>query len=145
MRSFSLDVITRMDDNDLLILPVAYEGHAITFVKYGDILVKCDRQNDHGVNDNIVFYQISHLQNFSLIFIKGLIYRSNSTEYIRDYLPKKLGLIELDKLEIPAQISGNCSWANVEAAIPAILYLLLQERTPNERGKNKNTAMMIFK
>ena len=52
--------------------------------------------------------------------------------------------MQLDKIEIPAQISGNCSWANVEASIPAILYLLLQEGLPKERKQNKNTAMMIF-
>lgn len=138
------DKVDVLLDKELLILPVGYEGHAITFIKYGDILVKCDRQNDHGANDNIVFYQISKPDQFNLSFMKGLLYRKNPTEYIRDYLPQKLGLRPLDKLEIPAQISGNCSWANVEATIPAILYLLLQEQAPLERAKNKNAAMSIF-
>lgn len=138
------DKIDVLLDKELLILPVAYEGHAITFVRYGDILVKCDRQNDHGTNDHIVFYQMANPAQFSLSFIKGLLYRKNPTEYIKDYLPQKLGLRVLDKLEIPAQISGNCSWANVEATIPAVLYLILQEQNPLERAKNKNTAMMIF-
>lgn len=136
--------IDELLNHELLILPIACEGHALTFVKYGDILIKCDRQNDHGVNDHIVYYQISQPENFSLSFIKGLLYRKNTTEYIRDYIPQKLGLIPLDRLDIPAQISGNCSWANVEATIPAVLFLLLQEEMPEDRAKNKNTAMMVF-
>ena len=128
-----------------MLLPVADEGHAITFIKYEDILIKCDRQNDHGVNDNIVFYKISNMQECTFAFLKAMLYRKNSQEFINDYLPKKLGLIPIDKLAIPAQISGNCSWANVEAAIPAILYLFFQEKKPKERQKNKNLSMLIFR
>lgn len=131
-------------NKELLVIPVAFEGHAITFVKYGNILVKCDRQNDMGVNDNVVFYQMNHAEVCDMNFLKGLMYRKNASDYITDYMPKKLGLVPLDKLDIPAQISGNCSWANVEACVPAMIYLALQKENPYARNKNKNIAMMIY-
>lgn len=137
--------IDQLLDSDLLLLPVAYEGHAITFIKYEDILVKCDRQNDHGKNDNIIFYKINNMRSCTASMLKALLYRKNSAQFINDYLPQKLQLMQIDKLEIPAQISGNCSWANVEAAIPAMLYLMFQEASPKDRQKNKNNAMMVFR
>jgi FOG: Ankyrin repeat len=35
--------INAMLSNDLLLLPAAYQGHAITFVRYGNLWAKCDR------------------------------------------------------------------------------------------------------
>ena len=48
-----------MRKEDLLIIPVGYEGHAITFVRLGNIWVKCDRREDSRLYDNVVFYQMT--------------------------------------------------------------------------------------
>ena len=42
-----------------------------------------------------------------------------------------MALRKQDELAIPLQITGNCSWANVEAVIPALLYYWLKrDRIP---------------
>ena len=60
-------------------------------------------------------------------FIKSLIYEKQSSEFINDELDSILGLEPITELKVDAQISGNCSWANVEAAIPAIFFLVLMQ------------------
>ena len=45
-----------------------------------------------------------------------------------------------------AQISGNCSWANVEACIPALFFLLLFKINPNQEfiSQYKSIALEVF-
>lgn len=110
-----------------LIIPIAYEGHAITFIKLGTILVKCDRREDSRLYDNIVFYQVNNPQNLSPDFIKYLIYEKQSFEMINEQLHTILDLKPMTELKVPAQISGNCSWANVEACIPVLYFLVFSK------------------
>ena len=65
-------------------------------------------------------------------FIKELIYKKQNPQFIKDGYKQVLDLEPLIKLPVPPQITGNCSWANVEAVIPTILFLLLMtHRDPN--------------
>lgn len=121
-------VENRIDDllgQDPLIIPVGYEGHAITFIRYGDIWVKCDRREDSRHYDNVMFYRIQNMNNLTFNFIKSLIYVKQSDEFINEGIEKILNLQPLTELKIEAQVSGNCSWANVEATIPALFLLVL--------------------
>ena len=45
IRKYQSNIDTLIQQEPLLI-PVGYEGHAITFIKRGDIWVKCDRRED---------------------------------------------------------------------------------------------------
>jgi hypothetical protein len=140
------DVINTLLQQEPLLIPVGYEGHAITFIKAGNVLVKCDRREESRLYDNIVFYFIENLQEMSVDFIKNLIYVKQSSEYINEGLPAILQLKPITELKVTAQISGNCSWANVEASIPALFFLLFSEAKDfhEAMSKYKNMAISFF-
>lgn len=123
------DRINNLIQQEPTIIPIGYEGHAITFVKLGNVLVKCDRREESRFMDNIVFYQMNRPDLLSVDLIKQLIYEKQSHETINYELPELLGLQPMTELKIAAQISGNCSWANVEACIPVLYFLLFSKAT----------------
>lgn len=124
--------IDALIQHEPLIIPVGYEGHAITFIKFGQVLVKCDRREDSRLYDNVVVYQMGHPEILSADFTKRLIYEKQSWEFINNDLPEILELQPVADIKVSAQISGNCSWANVEACIP-VLYFLLFSNAPDFR------------
>lgn len=123
-----IDSLTRQEP---LLIPVGYEGHAITFIKYGDIWAKCDRREDSRLYDNVVFYRVQHPEQLTIEFIKNLLYEKQTGEFVNEELDRILGLTPLTELKLAAQISGNCSWANVEATIPTLFFLILMKMNPN--------------
>lgn len=138
-----IDVLLQQDP---LLIPVGYEGHAITFVRLGDMLVKCDRREDSRLYDNIVIYRMNRPSVLSIDFIKQLIYEKQNWEFINNDLPMLLELEPITELKVSAQVSGNCSWANVEACIPVLFFLLsaqtegFQDNIP----RYKNLALDFF-
>lgn len=130
-----------------LVIPVGYEGHAITFVKLGNMLVKCDRREDSRLFDNVYFYHVGRPDLFNKDFIKHMMYEKQTSEFINEELPQILALEPVTELKVAAQISGNCSWANVEACIPTLFFLLssrqpdFQENIPHY----KTLALNFFK
>lgn len=144
-QQFSIDinkVMSKIDSllhNEPIVIPVAYEGHAITFIKFGDIWVKCDRREDSRLYDNVMFYRVRQMTKLNNDFIKSLMYIKQSSEFINIHLDRLLDLEPITELKVEAQVSGNCSWANVEAAIPALFLLVLMQM-------NKDTeALSYFK
>jgi hypothetical protein len=129
-----------------LIIPVGYEGHAITFIRYDDIWVKCDRREDSRLYDNIMFYRMRHPERLTNKFIKELIYKKQTSEFINSDLDQMLGLEPMTELKVEAQISGNCSWANVEATIPAVFFLVLMQynRDTQATAYYKTLALNFF-
>jgi hypothetical protein len=117
-----------------ILIPVGYEGHAITFIKRGNILVKCDRREDSRLYDNIMFYHISKPQEATSELIKNLLYKKQSHEFINNQLDSILGLKPITELKIESQKSGNCSWANVEASIPAIFFMMLMQTSQDSQA-----------
>ncbi len=132
-------------DNDLIILPVNFEGHAISMVAYQDLLAICDRRIDSPFADSIIIYTIGNPKAFTRKLIKHLVYEKKTGHFIEKELPKILGLAPKTHILMHRQISGNCSWANVEAAIPAALTLLLEsaEDMPKVISK-KHPALKFF-
>ncbi len=118
---------------DPMIIPVGYEGHAITFVVSGDLWVKCDRREDSRLYDNVMFYRITRMENLTKDFLKSLIYIKQNDEFINHEIDRVLGLEPITELKVEAQISGNCSWANVEAAIPALFFLIMSQLNPENK------------
>lgn len=118
-------MINALITQEPLLIPVGYEGHAITFIKYGDLWGKCDRREDSRLYDNVMFYRMQNPEAVTVEFVKHIIYQKQSTEFINQELDQILGLVPFTELKVEAQISGNCSWANVEAAIPALFFLTL--------------------
>ncbi len=125
-RSLHEKRINELLRRDLVILPVAYEGHAITLIKKGNILVACDRRKKESALNGINFYRIDP-NKFDLNLMKFLIYEKKDAGYIENTLPKLCKQKLLARLMIGPQRSGNCSWANVEACIPACMFLLTHD------------------
>lgn len=122
-----------------LLIPVGYEGHAITFIKYENIWVKCDRREESRLYDNIMFYQIKQSQAMSAELIENLLYEKQTSEFINEELHQLLQLEPFTELKIESQISGNCSWANVEATIPSLFFLVMMQM------KKESQAIAYYK
>jgi hypothetical protein len=131
-----IDTILRQEP---VLIPVGYEGHAITFIKRGDLWVKCDRREDSRLYDHVMFYRIRNKERAKPDFLKSLIYKRQSDEYINEALDEILDLEPVTELKVEAQISGNCSWANVEASIPAIFFLVMMQMS------NDSQALAYYK
>lgn len=128
-------------NNELLIIPVAYQGHAVTFVRYGNILVRCDRGENSLKEGTVVIYRVNKLKNLNNDFLKWLIYKPQTREYINEGIKRELELETITHLPLSSQITGNCSWANVESSIPTILFLLML----NPKKNNTLTEVSNFK
>ncbi len=131
---------------DLLLIPVAFEGHAITFIKYHDLLAKCDRGEASKTNDSVAFFHVNNPYALTSDFIKNLIYKKQSSNFINMQLPQQLALSQLTQLLVESQISGNCSWANVEACVPAMMFLLMlnEQHDLDRLVKHKMAAMSLY-
>ncbi len=129
-----------------VLIPVGYEGHAITFISYEDIWIKCDRREDSRLYDNVMFYRVKNRKALTRAFFKHLIYVKQSSEFINHELDQLLDLEPLTELKVEAQISGNCSWANVEAVIPALFYLVFRHSSEAsaEDSSYKSLALNYF-
>lgn len=138
-----IDALVNMEP---LIIPIGYEGHAITFIKIGDILVKCDRREESRLYDNVMIYHMNQPKLMTPQFIKNLIYEKQSGNFINRDLHYILGLQPITELKIAAQITGNCSWANVEACIPVLFFLLFSKREDFQEKMShyKNIALNFF-
>jgi len=138
--------INHLFQQEPLLIPIGYEGHAITFIKMGNILVKCDRREDSRLYDNVMFYHVGRLEQLTEKFIYQLIYEKQSGDFINTELHKILDLQPITQIKVAAQISGNCSWANVEACIPAIFFLLFSQYQDFQENMSryKNIALNYF-
>jgi hypothetical protein len=115
-------------ENPLLILPLGFEGHAITLIKYNDILIKCDRRTDHDFLNGILIFKIGNTSKFNKELMRFLLYEKKTKHFVEHELPQLLELKQFSRILIEPQMAGNCSWANVEACLPACLLLLSGEQ-----------------
>lgn len=123
-------------DNELLIIPVGYQGHAICFIKYGTLFARCDR----GVNkfaDTSIVYNIKNPYAFNRKFVENLIYGVHDEQYIHHDIKTILSLSPVVSLPTKQQVSGNCSWANTEASIVTSLFMILYVRKMGVEEINK--------
>ncbi len=115
-----------------LLLPVGYEGHAISFITYGKYWIKCDRGEARKKHGSIILYTMAHPERINKDFLKHILYTPSSRHFIEEELEIYLGLTPLAQLPIKGQVIGNCSWANIEASMPAYLWLLLFLQNPGD-------------
>lgn len=111
-------------DQELLLLPVAYEGHAIALIKHKNWLIRCDRGENSLREGSIVIYECQRPYAWNKEFCKQLIYQRQSRAFLTQGIHRYLGLMTIANLAIQGQVIGNCSWANIEASILAMLFLL---------------------
>jgi hypothetical protein len=110
-------------DAPLLILPVASRGHALCFIRLGVFLAKIDRGENSLKEGSVNVYQISKPEEFNLNFLQNFLYKKQSRRYFHQQINQQLGLVPIAKMPISSQISGNCSWANIQAAV-AVAYAM---------------------
>lgn len=125
------ETIYKLTESDLLLLPVSFVGHAITFIKHGNLFAKCDR-GVHKMTDPIVINTVHNPKPLTHHFYSHLLYKRHTRKYIQKDLYQILSLEPYVKLPIQHQITGNCSWANVEASVPTMLYMLLHDKLKNK-------------
>lgn len=130
------ETIYRLTEIDLLLLPVSFMSHAITFIKHGNLWAKCDR-GVHKMTDPIVIHTISNPRPLTRHFYSHLLYKRHTRKYIEKDLHQILHLTPYVKLPIQHQVTGNCSWANVEASVPTMLYMLLHDKLKNKTEADK--------
>ena len=111
-------------NRDLLLIPVGYEGHAINFIKYKNLLAKCDRGENSIGAQSVVIYKINNPQRMHEDLIKDLLYTKQSKQSVTDGIISVLDLEPIADLPLRSQVIGNCSWANTEATLPTMLYML---------------------
>lgn len=125
----SIDILL---DQELLLLPIAYEGHAIALIKYKNWLIRCDRGENSQREGSIVIYECQRPYAWNKEFCKQLIYQPQSRAFLTQGIHRYLGLVKIANLTIQGQIIGNCSWANIEASILAIMFLLSAVNTKGQ-------------
>ena len=124
-----------------LIIPINQEGHAFTLVKSGSLFAVCDRarSDEHHLETEIIIDYMNRLSGFQANNMMPLIYEKQSITTIKDHLKNLLRLQPIASIEMPTQKIGNCSWANVEAIIP-VLHFMLQL---NQQNKSKSKEQLM--
>ncbi|CAM4460383.1 MAG: hypothetical protein LEGION0398_MBIBDBAK_00893 [Legionellaceae bacterium] len=133
-------------NHEIVLLPIANEGHAITLIKYGNFWVKCDRGANSKIEGSVILYRINNTNRCNTAFLKKLFYEVHTRKYIQRGINQELNLEPLLTLPLPSQLIGNCSWANMESTIPALLFLLLLKKTqnPKEIKQQQENALSFY-
>jgi hypothetical protein len=123
-------------DAEPLVLPTAYGGHAITLIKFRQWLIRCDRGAFGKKNGSVIIYDVRNRHMLNKELMQQLLYKRQYDAFINGGLIKYLGLEPKEILPLSLQKAGNCSWANVEAVVPTLMFLLLME----EKGEQNRAA-----
>lgn len=119
-------VIDALMQEELLILPCNFEGHAIVFIVYEHWLIRCDRRKIDQALNGICVFSMRHPGNLTPSLMRRIIFEKKTKSFVDEYLTDYLGLRLAVRLVISPQVSGNCSWANVVSVLPAVDYLLTE-------------------
>lgn len=141
-----LPIIRRIIKEELLLIPVSFRGHAMTFIKHKELFARCDR-GVQKMTDPIVIYKLNNTAPLNLEFYQQLMYQKNPPNFINKEINELLELEEIDKLPIKHQVTGNCSWANVESSVPTMLYMIMHNRARNakEAAEVRNYIMNFYR
>ncbi len=133
---------------DLLILPIGQEGHAITVVRYGSFVAICDRaQQDNTDGPTVEIFYLNRPSKLTVELVISLLFKRQTLDHVKMTLQRELGLQSLSTLSLPAQLMGNCSWANVEAAIPAwfVLYGMQHPAHNSVSAVSTERALRVYR
>lgn len=132
-------------DHEPLVLPIAFDGHAVTFIKFWEWLIRCDRGEFGRRSGTTIVYFMRNPQMLNKAFLRELLYKRQYAEGINNQLVDYLGLDVAWRLPLSPQTIGNCTWANVEAVIPALLFLFaLEERGGKEPELCQKEALEFY-
>ena len=140
-----LKKINSLLETNPLILPISFGGHAITLIKYHDCLIRCDRGAYGKEHGTVIYYTMRNPTRVTNTFCRELLYKRQYQEFINVGLVDYLGLQPNNILPLPSQKTGNCSWANAEAIIPALMFLLLHEEQGGDPKACEQEALQCYK
>jgi hypothetical protein len=140
--------INHLLQQDPLVIPVGQEGHAITIVRHGQLMAICDRaeQEDPNTPTVEVFY-MNRPARLTAELCVPLIFKHQTLDAVKATLKQALKLQSIGHLDLPKQLMGNCSWANVEASIPTLilLYGMHQAQDKKTIKAYRQMAKQIFR
>jgi hypothetical protein len=125
----------------MLILPAASRGHAMGFIRYHQWWAKIDRGENSKVEGSVNIYRITRPEALTVSFMQEFLYKKQNRRYFHHVVNQQLGLMPIAQLPISSQISGNCSWANIQAIIP-VAYAMQQLNNAGEF--NPNHALKVY-
>jgi hypothetical protein len=125
----------------LLILPAASRGHALCFVRYKQWWAKIDRGENSLTEGSVNIYKITRPHVLTVKFLQDFLYKKQNRSYFHKQINTQLGLMPRAKMPISSQISGNCSWANVQAVVP-VAYALQQLKELEE--VDSDTSLKLY-
>jgi hypothetical protein len=103
----------------MLVLPAASRGHAMGFVRYHNWWAKIDRGEHSAQEGSVNIYRITRPEALNFDFLKKFLFQRQPRKFFHQTVHQVLGLEPYLTLPIEAQIVGNCSWANIQAILPA--------------------------
>ncbi len=125
----------------MLILPAASRGHALCFVRYKQWWAKIDRGENSLEEGSVNIYKITRPEALNLHFLQDFLYRKQNRRYFHQVINQQLGLMPILQIPISSQISGNCSWANVQAVVP-VAYAI--QELNNSEDFTPNNALHVY-
>ncbi|MGC1182171.1 Dot/Icm T4SS effector AnkH/LegA3 [Legionella sp.] len=125
----------------MVILPAASRGHAMGFIRFGQWWAKIDRGENSLKEGTVIIYQITRPEELNLRFLQNFLYKKQSRRYFHQQINQYLGLVPVAKMPISSQISGNCSWANIQAIVP-VAYAMQETHISN--NFNPTRALNLY-
>ncbi|MDF1646383.1 MAG: ankyrin repeat domain-containing protein [Legionellaceae bacterium] len=125
----------------LLILPAASRGHAFCFVRYGEWWAKIDRGENSLKEGTVNIYRMKNPRALTDQFVHDFLYKRQPRHYFHQSINKILGLEPVLTMPLTPQITGNCSWANVQGIVP-VAYAMQQLGVAHPFSEEE--AMMIY-
>ena len=125
----------------LLILPAASRGHAFCFVRYGEWWAKIDRGENSLKEGTVNIYRMKKPEALTPQFVHQFLYKRQPRAYFHETINKILGLEPILKMPLTPQITGNCSWANVQGIVP-VAYAMQQLGVSHPFSEEE--AMMVY-
>lgn len=125
----------------MLILPAASRGHALCFVRYHQWWAKIDRGENSLKEGSVNIYKITRPDMLTVSFIQNFLFKKQNRRYFHEVINQQLGLLPMAQLPVSSQISGNCSWANVQAVVP-VAYAMQELNAQGEF--NAGRALSVY-
>lgn len=133
--------ISELLKSPMLILPAASRGHALCFIRFHQWWAKVDRGENSLKEGSVNIYRLTRPEALTVNFIQDFLYKKQNRRYFHHVINQQLGLLPIAQVPISSQISGNCSWANVQAVVP-VAYAM-QELTTAETF-NPELSMVLY-
>lgn len=112
-----------LKSESMLILPAASRGHAMGFIKYGSWFAKIDRGENSLTEGCVNIYQINKPQAFDVNFLQQFLFKKQPRRFFHQEINAILQLKPIATFPMTSQITGNCSWANMQGIMPVAFAL----------------------